>query len=303
MKYRGFLCTVLLLTCKYTSASWIGKIFGSDENESKNIAPGMIENVPETDLANDPADDPANFPVESKTKGPTRPKRYSMKRPISSSVVPMKHAFDGVLLKHVINNVQKLGSMTELIFVGDTLFFKLSKIRAKWNPLEKKYAAINLGSPWDRSEHILHRYSEGNVLRDITAHGPVVVMMVGGSNAHFGDSPTAIMNGIAATISLLKEHLQNPKILLLSLVPGKKDSCGDVLTAVNAELKVKYEDRRQNGVMFLDITGLFLDDDNSPNRAMYGPDKISPSAAGQVPSYTILDPTSILDLISIFFNI
>jgi hypothetical protein len=83
------------------------------------------------------------------------------KRDLNATIVPIKHSFDDYLLKKVEENVQRLGGMTNLIFIGDSFFYKVSKSKARWSSFEEKNAALNLGSPGDRSEHVLYRFREG----------------------------------------------------------------------------------------------------------------------------------------------
>jgi hypothetical protein len=58
-----------------------------------------------------------------------------------------------------------------------------------------------------------------NVLSNITSDGPLVVTMIGTSNVNVGDTPASIVAGVQAVVSLLRTHLKNPKILILSLIP------------------------------------------------------------------------------------
>ena len=287
MRNVSLLCTVLLIVCNASSASWFSSIFGSNESKSKDTAPTVTDNapIPLRDVKPPSIGLKGSIvPVASTSTSEIGYKRaqISLTRNFSSTVVPVKHSFDDFLLKKIAENVQRLGSMTKLIFVGDSLFYRVSKIRAKWTQLESDYAAINLGSPGDRSEHILYRYRKGNVLNNITATAPLVVMMVGLSNANIGDSPTSITKGISATISLLKEHLKNPTILLLSLVPRSVQPAGAVVSAVNALMQEGYEKKNQSDVTYLDITRVFLTANNSINNDHFGPDKVTPNTAGQV---------------------
>ena len=180
------------------------------------------------------------------------------------------------------DNVDRLGPICELIFVGDSFFYKVSKNKTRWALLENNYAAINLGSPGDRSEHLLYRYSNGNLLSNITAVGPLVVLMVGISNANQLDSPNAIVNGINATIRLLKMHLKRPRILLMSLLPRMAAPVGAILDAVNAILLENYNLVKRNGMEYLDIARIFINDDATLKYELLNADKITPNAAGQV---------------------
>ena len=272
MKHRALTLMLLLIFSNVALASWLSSLFGFKDDlkkTSSDVAKAPVSsglNVTETNIKNG-----------SVTKS-------SSKRSTNSTITPMKHSFDDFLLKKVWENVDRLGSICELIFIGDSFFYKVSKNKARWTLLENNYGAINLGSPGDRSEHLLHRYSNGNILSNITAVSPLVVLMVGISNANHGDSPSAIVDGISATIKLLKMHLKKPKILLMSLLPRLAAPVGPILTAVNAILQEKYGLVTQNGTYYLDITSVFITWNATLKYDLLNPDKITPNAAGQVRS-------------------
>ena len=269
MKYHTITFTLLLVFCNVAFASWFSSLFGFNDESKKPSSD--ISPIPPI-FSNSTATMIKRGPVSKAT-----PKRFA-----NSTTIPTKHTFDDYLLRKVKENVERLGSISELVFIGDSFFYKVSKNRTRWTALENKYGAINLGSPGDRSEHLLHRCSNGNILSNITAEGPLVVVMMGISNANLGDSPNAIVDGITATISLVNLHLRNPKFLLMSLIPRLAPPVGPILTAVNAILKEKYGLEKQNGTEYLDITKIFINENATLNYALLNSDKITPNADGQV---------------------
>ena len=269
------LCMILLATTNLVTASWFSMLFGA----SKEVK----DSQPSTGISNAVSNVVSN--VTTSTTNVNRngaPTRSPSKRHGNSTVLPTKHSFDDFLLKKIRENVLRLGSITKVLFLGDSLFYKVSRNKARWTDLENNYAAINIGSPGDRSEHILHRFHRGNVLLNITSPSPLVFVMIGISNANLGDAPNDIVNGISRTVSLLQQYLKTPKIIVLSLLPRMVKPVGGVLTSVNIILKDMYAD--QSNAEFLDITKVFKNDNNTLKSALFASDNITPSLAGQVTS-------------------
>ena len=272
MRHRALILMLLVIFSNVALASWFSRLFGFKDNVKE----------PSSDVAKAPISSILNITHVNIKHGPIP--KSSSKRSANASIIPAKHNFDDFLLKKVWENVDRLGPICELIFVGDSFFYKVSKNKTRWALLENNYAAINLGSPGDRSEHLLYRYSNGNLLSNITAVGPLVVLMVGISNANQLDSPNAIVNGINATIRLLKMHLKRPRILLMSLLPRMAAPVGAILDAVNAILLENYNLVKRNGMEYLDVARIFINDNATLKYELLNADKITPNAAGQVRS-------------------
>ena len=81
-------------------------------------------------------------------------------------------------MRKVMENIERLGRMSKLLVLGDALFYKLSKTKERWQPLEQRYAAINLGAPGDRTETILKRFEDGQHLLNMTSDSPTVLLQV-----------------------------------------------------------------------------------------------------------------------------
>lgn len=77
----------------------------------------------------------------------SKPVVHTTQRYENSSVTPTKHSFEEVMVHRMKDNIKRLGSTTKAIFVGDSIVYRWSKNATIWTLLEKKYAAMNLGSP------------------------------------------------------------------------------------------------------------------------------------------------------------
>mmetsp|Transcript_14139 Transcript_14139/g.13669 ORF Transcript_14139/g.13669 Transcript_14139/m.13669 type:complete len:432 (-) Transcript_14139:480-1775(-) len=265
------ICITLLIVLEIASASWITNMFpflGPKKESDTSISPKKDHKA-----------------VIGKATPPMK------KRDLNATIVPIKHSFDDYLLKKVEENVQRLGGMTNLIFIGDSFFYKVSKSKARWSSFEEKNAALNLGSPGDRSEHVLYRFREGNVLSNITSDGPLVVTMIGTSNVNVGDTPASTVAGVQAVVSLLRTHLKNPQILILSLIPRDSGKPVDsVINEVNKLLESTFMTKKEKNVEYLDIAKPFLSTNGTVKFNLFTTDKINPNAAGQDAVFSALEP-------------
>ena len=259
---------LLLATANQASASWFSKFFGYPE-----ATDGQSIKVPPIVKSPAASTDEKLVPIAK----PTTPQRHA-----NSTTSPVKHNFDNYQIKKIKENVERLGSMSELIFLGDSVFYRICRNKTRWMNLEKNYAAINLGSPGDRTEHLLHRFSEGRILSNITSVRPLVVTMIGASNAMMGDNPSSIIHGVFAAVQLLNKYLQNPKIVVLSLLPRTIKPASDIIAATNVLLASHFAADNNHSVTYIDVAKEFLFANETVNFAFYSPDRITPNAAGQV---------------------
>ena len=290
----------LVLFSNFATGSWFDSLFGKKNEQKDEFSP--IPHVIDQSLAQPQSNSsaanasiitsnekqvlPTNLPKitdqikqspKNSSAGKIKPKRHA-----NATTSSTKHAYDSFLLKRIHESVDRLGSKTKLIFIGDLLFYRMSRNRTRWNELEMKYAAINLGSPSDRTENLLHRFSGGNVLSNITAKSPLVVAMFGSSNVNMNDSPTSIAAGVAAVISLLKEYLIEPKIVLVSLPPRINTPTSETVFETNKLLHSQYSQGKEKSVDYLDLTPVFLPSKDTVQSTFYGADKNMPNLEGQV---------------------
>ena len=271
-----------LMCAKFSEASWYSNFLGTktEIEPPRTSSPDKVVPSVSTAISNAPAEVLSQPIAISKTI--TNVAKYSVtKRHSNSSTTPEKHSFDNYLNKRIHENVVRLGELTELLFIGDTAFYRISKNRTRWSALERDYAAINLGSPGDRTEHLLHRFKEASILSGINASSPLVIAMIGASNANVGDSPSAIVSGVSATITTIKDNLKSPKIVLLSLLPRLGKAVSGIIVATNSLLEAKYGSKKESDIEYLDIYGNFLTN-KTINLSLFMADKVNMNLAGQV---------------------
>jgi hypothetical protein len=274
MKFFNIRVALFLAVCGFSSASWVTDLFpmlgkgkASNEKPKETEAPTIVEQKPK---------------ILGPSKPSLPPRPSAPLRSENSSISPTKHAFDDFLLKKIKDNVGRLGKMTKLIFVGDSFFYKVSRNATRWNGLENSYAAINLGCPGDRTEHVLHRYNGGTILTNISSSSPLVITMIGTSNVNMADSPASIANGIDKVLSSLMSHLKNPQIIVLSLLPRSVKPQDGIVVELNKILQETYEKKTVKNVQYVDIFKLFMSDNNTVRFDLLSQDKIHPSILGQV---------------------
>ena len=209
------------------------------------------------------------------------------RRNASASVQPRRHSLDGFFVRKMTDNVRRLGRLSKLLFIGDVFFYEFPKASTRWGTLEAKYAAVNLGAPGERTEHVLHRFHRGRLLLNITSAHPMVLVMLGASNIHVGDSAAAVLRGVAAVLALLAAHLRSPTLVVLSVLPRPTApaSVRQAIADVNRGLASAYGGSSGSGgkvTDYMDITRFFVHSSNGTAKpGMYLPDLTNPSAEGR----------------------
>ena len=207
----------------------------------------------------------------------------NIRRNHTTSILPSKHTFDDYLIKKMMENVNRLGKMSQLLFIGDSFFFKFPKAHTKWTTLESKYGAINLGAPGERTEHILNRFQNGHILKNITTKRPMVLAMIGTSNVIVGEQSNSILHGIDAVLTLMTQHLQSPWFVIISILPQSTIPFNQTILEVNQRLALKYQtNKTHKNIEFVDFTNVFQHPNNgSLKQHLYMIDQLHPNREGQ----------------------
>ena len=213
------------------------------------------------------------------------PPLHPGRRNASASVQPQRHSLDTYLVAKMVDNVRRLGRLSKLVLVGDVFFYEFPKARTRWSTLEAKYAALNLGAPGERTEHVLHRFHRGRLLLNITSAQPMVLVALGTGNIHVGDGAATVLRGIAAVLALLQTHLRAPSVVVLSVLPRPAAAANirHTIADVNRGLATTYgTPGRHTTVEFVDLSDFFVHRSNGTAKPdMYLPDLTHPSAEGR----------------------
>ncbi len=108
-----------------------------------------------------------------------------------------------------------------VVFLGDSITFAWGDEdrpeigqpcwRADFAPLR----SANFGFPGDRTQHLLHRVEDG----ELVGHPRVVVVLIGTNNLGDGQTPEEVASGIVAVVDAVREQSPRTRVLLLGLLP------------------------------------------------------------------------------------
>ena len=143
-----------------------------------------------------------------------------------------------------------------------------------WKEISAKYKVINFGVSGDRTEHVLWRFSQGQ-LDGIKAK--VAVVMIGTNNSNKKKDGTweytesDILEGVTAIVNEIRRRQPDTKVLLLGIFPRGmtfNEQRGRI-AEINQALS-RLDDGKN--IFFLDFGAKFLENDGSISMEMM-PDK------------------------------
>ena len=119
--------------------------------------------------------------------------------------------------------------------------------------------ALNLGFKGDTTSHLLWRMQNGEL---DGLHPKAAIILIGANNmgrVHW--SARQSVAGIDAVVAETKRRLPGTQILLLSVLPSIRNSYVDRTTAaINSDLAAHYGHHEVDGVVYKDVTSLFMKD-------------------------------------------
>ena len=190
-----------------------------------------------------------------------------------SAVTPCYHS-------HVPGRFEKLNErvrsgQVDLIFIGDSITHGWEEDgKDIWQKYYVHRNAVNLGTGWDQTEHVLWRLEKGN----IDGISPkVAVLMIGTNNVH-SNTAEEIADGIIAICSKLRKELPRTKILLLAIFPyGAEPSSGRDKNARASKIASQIANGKM--IHYLDINENFLTEDGILSEEIM-PDMLHPGPKG-----------------------
>lgn len=166
----------------------------------------------------------------------------------------------------------------DIAFIGASIFqFFQREGELTWN---KDYAPLkmaNFGFSGDRTEHVLWRLQNGEVLG---ANPKLIILQIGNNNNGANTStPAETAQGVRLIVKTLRQNLPKAKILLLAIFP-RGTGLTDPLTAKNYLTNDLTLDLAQDpNVTWLDINAIWLRS-NGNLRTLLMPDGLHPNADG-----------------------
>ncbi len=206
------------------------------------------------------------------------------KRCSKSSLIPTEHSYHRFLNKKINQAIRlNAGMPFDVVLLGDSVFSHVQREGKIWGPFAQKFKILNLGSPGDRTEHVLFRLENRDLLQHV-GQSRIVVIMVGTNNVGIGDNSDSVVAGISAVVTkVLLEFNKDVHVVLMGLLPRMNDAHNVIIQSANTALQKRYKD--STNIHFLNLFDAFYDKKHSnPREKMYMPDHIHPSAKG----YTVM---------------
>lgn len=178
-----------------------------------------------------------------------------------------------------------LAGRVDVVFLGDSITQGWEAAgKDTWARTYAGRNAANFGFSGDRTEHVLWRLDNGEI---IGLDPKLVVVMIGTNNLTAGHSPSDTVHGIRAVVGRLLAGLPRAKVLLLGVFPRARDA-GDPLRVrvadVNAGVAAMADGQR---VFYHDMGTAFTRRDGEL-RYLLMPDALHLSASGyEVWAYAI----------------
>ena len=185
-------------------------------------------------------------------------------------------------------HAEKMGVVTnggaKVVFIGDSItHFWETNGKSQWKKYfsSGKYAALNLGTSADRTEHVLWRLTEGKELDGYEAK--CILLMIGTNNSgHFPfekEPPIDTICGIRRILAVIREKQPNARVILTSIFPRGLDGTDPYRQrndVVNKEL-ARFADGKH--VIWCDFSDKFLDAQGRLSRELF-PDLLHPGSRG-----------------------
>ena len=173
-------------------------------------------------------------------------------------------------------DITKMHGDIDLVFVGDSITdaWREGEAKTKWDAHFAPLKALNLGISGDRTQHVLWRLQNGELMG---YKAKLFVIMIGTNNG--GDSAESVAEGVKAIITEIQTKQAQAKILLLGIFPrGEKENRHRSKNEQTNAIIAKYDDGK--AVRYLDIGLKFLAEDKLTLPKDIMPDALHPNAKG-----------------------
>lgn len=203
----------------------------------------------------------------------------------ATAVPEAKQGRDWWMPRHAEKVAQAKTGKAELVMIGDSITHYREKQRNYAETFEP-YHTLNLGFGRDRTQNVLWRLQNGA----IDGISPKLVTLMIGTNNSSRDTPEAIVAGIEAVVTELRQRLPESKIVVLSIFPRSNPRTKgdfDAIKTINRLLPAIADNER---VFHVDINRHFLDANGQLRPELYGRDLLHLSAAGYDAWYQALLP-------------
>jgi lysophospholipase L1-like esterase len=165
-----------------------------------------------------------------------------------------------------------------LAFLGDSITQGWEgEGKRAWNQYYAPLGAANFGFSGDRTEHVLWRLKNGELL---AMEPKVVVLLIGTNNLGHGSSDAQqTADGVKAIVQTLLKGMPKAKVLLLGILPRGAEADDPLRLAVAEATKLFAPLHDGKKVFFLDIGKYFVRSDGSLRTSLM-PDYLHLNADG-----------------------
>lgn len=162
-----------------------------------------------------------------------------------------------------------------LAFLGDSITQRWETVGASTWPA---WNAVNFGFNGDRTQHVLWRITNGELIR---SRPDLVVILVGTNNLGHGTvSPANAAEGIRAIVQTIRQRTPATKCLLLTLIPRGKSASDAIRKESDALSKSIKSMANGYSVFAFDIAPIFLNANGSLRADRLMPDFVHPNPDG-----------------------
>ncbi len=184
--------------------------------------------------------------------------------------------------RHEAKLAEVRGRRVDLVWLGDSITQDWERdgpqdwagFAPVWQRFYGDRNALNLGFSGDNTGHLLWRMQNG----ELAGLNPkAAIILIGANNmgrVHWSAPQTVA--GIEAVVDEARRRLPNTRLILVSVLPSIRSKYVTRTTdQVNAALAQRFGNGAVPGVTWLDVTALFLRD-NQVDRTMFFDDHLTP---------------------------
>merc|ERR1711871_1591749 len=160
---------------------------------------------PQTTVASDQL--PTSSPKRLDPNLVVIPGSHTEDRSPDASVTPVEHSYHRFLDKRAKDTLRRHNGIIEVVLIGDSILSHIQRDGELWEQFSRHYRAMNLGSPGDRTEHVLFRLDVDSIISPLVTEARAVVVMIGANNVGIGMLPRA-SQALTSIISLVNKRLE-----------------------------------------------------------------------------------------------
>ena len=230
---------------------------------------------PQTTVASDQL--PTSSPKRLDPNLVVIPGSHTEDRSPDASVTPVEHSYHRFLDKRAKDTLRRHNGIIEVVLIGDSILSHIQRDGELWEQFSRHYRALNLGSPGDRTEHVLFRLDVDSIISPLVTEARAVVVMIGANNVGIGDNADSVFRGIKAVTEKVRKKFSSAQVIVLGMLPRASQALTSIISLVNKRLETQYMGAKN--VHFVNLFDQFSTNGKASEK-MFMPDHVHPSKAG-----------------------